>query len=579
MTIPTADPAEPRPAPRALPGGDPSRGAGARSGDARSSCPTPRSTGTSWRSGWPTAVDGEVVDGGRWARRPVRGPPRSDPARPGQPRRAARAAAAGRPARLPRHGDDRARDGHRDRRLPDRARLVGGRPVPPGPAAPPRPRRRAGAADRARRAHPARRLARDLQRPRASTGRCSSPATGWLVVRRRSTAATSTCCRSSAGCSATGSTTRGCGPPRPGCSGCSRHGDVDGWEIPGRYLDFLRGGPAEPLVEVVRHNDQDVRSLARLLVLLASGYGSRRGAADRARRGPRRPRAGVRPGRAASARPSSATTSRWRSRPRRRRRAPVVRCGHGARPRPPDRRRGPVVVAARPGRLRRASPRPAPGAAPSSPVGRVRHTVDDRPDRRRARPPAAPARDAGTTRPTPGRASPRAPGGPPSWPRSSSPSSGSTGCATRSGPCARTGDGLALAERRQRLGRPEPRLEADLRDRARRLRRRLVARAGRQAGRPTNGTRGSGVSSAQRERTWSSVGIERAGHRPAVAGQRIEVVRVVGVGRHERVVAVGHHDDLAVADGPRPRRAAARAGCPTAGRRAGSPRLPGVGSR
>ena len=29
--------------------------------------------------------------------------------------------------------------------------------------------------------------------------------------------------------------------------GLERHGDVDGWEIPGRYLGFLRGGPAEPL--------------------------------------------------------------------------------------------------------------------------------------------------------------------------------------------------------------------------------------------------------------------------------------------------------------------------------------------
>ena len=59
-----------------------------------------------------------------------------------------------------------------------------------------------------------------------------------------------------------------------GLLGLERHGDVDGWEIPGRYLGFLRGGPAQPLVEVVRHNDQDVRSLARLLVLLANGYGT-----------------------------------------------------------------------------------------------------------------------------------------------------------------------------------------------------------------------------------------------------------------------------------------------------------------
>jgi hypothetical protein len=44
-----------------------------------------------------------------------------------------------------------------------------------------------------------------------------------------------------------------------------------------------------------------------------------------------------------------------------------------------------------------------------------------------------------------------------------------------------TGEGLALVERRRRIGLPEPRLEADLRARARRLRRRLAARAERQA--------------------------------------------------------------------------------------------------
>ena len=55
--------------------------------------------------------------------------------------------------------------------------------------------------------------------------------------------------------------------------GIERIGDVDGWQIPGRYLDFLRGGPADPLVEVVRHNDQDVRSLARLIGLVERGYG------------------------------------------------------------------------------------------------------------------------------------------------------------------------------------------------------------------------------------------------------------------------------------------------------------------
>ncbi len=50
--------------------------------------------------------------------------------------------------------------------------------------------------------------------------------------------------------------------------GLERHEDVDGWEIPGRYLDFLRTGQPEPLIAVIRHNDEDVASLARLLVHL-----------------------------------------------------------------------------------------------------------------------------------------------------------------------------------------------------------------------------------------------------------------------------------------------------------------------
>jgi hypothetical protein len=47
--------------------------------------------------------------------------------------------------------------------------------------------------------------------------------------------------------------------------GLRRYGDVAGWEIPARYLEFLRDGEPARLVEVVRHNDEDVRSLARLL--------------------------------------------------------------------------------------------------------------------------------------------------------------------------------------------------------------------------------------------------------------------------------------------------------------------------
>ena len=55
--------------------------------------------------------------------------------------------------------------------------------------------------------------------------------------------------------------------------GVVRHDDVDGWEIPGRYLGFLRGGPAQPLAAVVRHNGEDVLSLGRLLQHIERGLG------------------------------------------------------------------------------------------------------------------------------------------------------------------------------------------------------------------------------------------------------------------------------------------------------------------
>ena len=54
--------------------------------------------------------------------------------------------------------------------------------------------------------------------------------------------------------------------------GVDRHGDVGGWEIPGRYLDFVRGGPAAPLAPVLTHNAEDVASLARLLAHLDTRY-------------------------------------------------------------------------------------------------------------------------------------------------------------------------------------------------------------------------------------------------------------------------------------------------------------------
>lgn len=57
--------------------------------------------------------------------------------------------------------------------------------------------------------------------------------------------------------------------------GVTRAGDVEGWEIPAIYLDVLRGGPVEPLAGVVIHNEKDVRSLGLLLAHVERGYAER----------------------------------------------------------------------------------------------------------------------------------------------------------------------------------------------------------------------------------------------------------------------------------------------------------------
>ena len=57
--------------------------------------------------------------------------------------------------------------------------------------------------------------------------------------------------------------------------GVTRTGDVEGWEIPAIYLDVLRGGPVEPLAGVVIHNEKDVRSLGLLLAHVERRYAER----------------------------------------------------------------------------------------------------------------------------------------------------------------------------------------------------------------------------------------------------------------------------------------------------------------
>jgi uncharacterized protein YprB with RNaseH-like and TPR domain len=57
----------------------------------------------------------------------------------------------------------------------------------------------------------------------------------------------------------------------------SRHDDIDSSLIPQIYFDYLRGGAAEPLAGIFRHNQMDLRGLAalggKILGLLDSGNG------------------------------------------------------------------------------------------------------------------------------------------------------------------------------------------------------------------------------------------------------------------------------------------------------------------
>jgi len=46
--------------------------------------------------------------------------------------------------------------------------------------------------------------------------------------------------------------------------GLERGRDIPSESIPGRYFDFLRGGPPEPVAEIFRHNQMDLLGLALL---------------------------------------------------------------------------------------------------------------------------------------------------------------------------------------------------------------------------------------------------------------------------------------------------------------------------
>ena len=176
--------------------------------------------------------------------------------------------------------------------------------------------------------------------------------------------------------------------------GMHRVGDVEGWQIPGRYLEFLRGGPAEALAEVARHNDQDVRSLGWLLAHIERRLG------DPAAR---------------SVAPPGDLAGLARAFTRERRLPEALDCLEAAADRPvevraPDRAGSPdpgrrvagrrpgdargrtLVVAQATGRLRRTSDTARPAVAVRARQRAGRGRLDDRADRRRSRPPPAPPR-------------------------------------------------------------------------------------------------------------------------------------------------------------------------------------------
>jgi uncharacterized protein YprB with RNaseH-like and TPR domain len=243
--------------------------------------------------------------------------------------------------------------------------------------------------------------------------------------------------------------------------GLRRHHDVGGWEIPSRYLDFLRDGSADALIDVIDHNDLDVRSLAQLLAYLVDRL------AD--------------PGRRASAAPGD-LAGLARAYARERRLAEALACLEAADGRPIDAAPHPIRTSASPGigsedvawwsvdrdvdfggppRDRRlASRRGEPWTAERIAGDRARVL------RRLGRHPEA--ADVWT---------------------SLAAGNGRTAIeasielaklrehrlADRSGALRAAVSGLAAAERRRRSGRPERALEADLRHRIGRLRRRLAS--------------------------------------------------------------------------------------------------------
>ena len=244
--------------------------------------------------------------------------------------------------------------------------------------------------------------------------------------------------------------------------GIRRHGDVDGWEIPGRYLEFLRGGSA-----AAARRGRPPQRPGRPLARRACSPTSRRGLGDRRTWDRSHPgdlaglaRSFARQGDLAEAL-ECLDIATGRCRRRRRARSP---------PRPSQ--RVGLVVAAAAGRTS------GPGRGPRS----GRPGADPRRTRGPGRIAIERAHGSSAGRATGAR--PRALGGT-SW---TSPAGPAIVAAIElaklhehqfddlAGALQAATDGLGRADWRRRIGHPEPALERDLRRRIERLRRRSSRR-------------------------------------------------------------------------------------------------------
>ena len=108
-------------------------------------------------------------------------------------------------------------------------------------------------------------LAGDLQRPNASTGRCSSRASGCIADRRRRFAGHLDLLPVARQLWKHRTGNARLATVEEAVCAVARYGDLPGALIPERYFGYLRSRRGELLRDVVDHNRQDIVSLGLLL--------------------------------------------------------------------------------------------------------------------------------------------------------------------------------------------------------------------------------------------------------------------------------------------------------------------------